>query len=81
MCLPWQEVLYRVALSTAEAEYIALVHGGRQSFWMGSFLDELVLSKDHLFPLNCNSNSAINLMKSTKGHGKSKHFAMDYHWI
>ncbi len=48
---------------------------------MGSFLDELELSKDRPFPLNCNSNSAINLTKSTKGHGKSKHFAMDYHWI
>ncbi len=60
---------------------IATVHGGQQSLWMGSFLDEIKLSKDHPYPLNCDNNSAINLTQSTKGHGKSKHFAMDYHWI
>lgn len=68
-----------VALSTAEAEYITSVHSGQQLFWIGSFLDELKLSKDCPFPLNCDSNSAINLTKSIKDHGKSKHFAMDYH--
>ncbi|SJL14141.1 uncharacterized protein ARMOST_17596 [Armillaria ostoyae] len=71
----------RVALSTSEAEYVATVHGGRQSLWMGSFLDEIELSKDRPYPLNCDNNSAINLTQNTKGHGKSKHFAMDYHWI
>ncbi len=48
---------------------------------MGSFLDEIELSKDRPFPLNCDNNSAINLTQNMKGHGKSKHFAMDYHWI
>ncbi len=71
----------RVALSTSEAEYVATVHGGRQSLWMGSFLDEIELSKDRPYCLNCDNNSAINLTQNTKGHGKSKHFAMDYHWI
>ncbi len=71
----------RVALSTSEAEYVATVHGGRQSTWMGSFLDELEIYKDRPYPLNCDNNLAINLTQSTKGHRKSKHFAMDYHWI
>ncbi len=48
---------------------------------MGSFLDEIKLSKDRPYPLNCNNNSMINLTQNTKGHGKSKHFTMDYHWI
>ncbi len=69
------------ALSTSEAEYVATVHGGRQLLWMGSFLDEIELTKDRPYPLNCDNNSAIGLTQNTKGHGKSKHFAMDYHWI
>ncbi len=48
---------------------------------MRSFLDEIKLSKDCPYPLNCNNNLAINLTQNTKEHGKSKHFAMDYHWI
>ncbi|SJL02703.1 uncharacterized protein ARMOST_06038 [Armillaria ostoyae] len=71
----------RVTLSTTEAEYVAAVHGGRQSKWMGSFLDELELYKDRPYPLWCDNNSTIDLTHSTKGHGKSKHFSMDYHWI
>lgn len=71
----------RVALSTSEAKYVATIHGGHQSLWMGSFLNEIELSKDHLYRLNCDNNSTINLTQNTKGHGKSKHFVMDYHWI
>ncbi len=71
----------QVTLSTSETEYVATVHGGHQSLWMGSFLDEIELSKDQPYPLNCDNNSAINLTQNTKGYGKSKHFAMDYHWI
>ncbi len=70
-----------VMLSTSEAEYVATVHGGHQLLWMGSFLNEIELTKDRPYPLNCNNNSAIGLTQNTKGHGKSKHFAMDYHWI
>lgn len=75
------QVQKRVALSTTEAEYVAAVHGGQQSKWMGSFLDELELYKDWPYPLWCDNNSTIDLAHSTKGHGKSKHFSMDYHWI
>ncbi len=31
----------QVALSTSEAKYVTIIHGGRQSTWMGSLLDEL----------------------------------------
>ncbi len=71
----------RVALSTTEAKYVATIHGGQQSIWMGSFLDELEIEKDCPYTIWCNNNSTIDLTKSTKGHGKSKHFALDYHWI
>ncbi len=71
----------QVALSTSEAKYVATVHGGRQFMWMGSYPDELEVYKDQPYSLNCDNNSAINLTQSTKGHGKSKHFVMDYHWI
>ncbi len=48
---------------------------------MGSFLDELEIERDNPYTIWCDNNSTIDLTKSTKGHGKSKHFALDYHWI
>ncbi len=48
---------------------------------MGSFLAKIELPKDRPYPLNCDNSSAIGLTQNTKGHSKSKHFAMDYHWI
>ena len=40
--IPWQSKLQQcVALSTTEAEYIAIIEGYKETLWMKNFLQEL----------------------------------------
>jgi hypothetical protein len=51
----WQSRLQKcVALSTTEAEYIALIEGGKELLWMKKFLYELGLVQKN-FMLHCDS--------------------------
>ncbi|KAB5561355.1 hypothetical protein DKX38_006312 [Salix brachista] len=57
----WQSRLQKcVALSTTEAEYIALTEGGKELLWMKKFLHELGLVQEN-FVLYYDSQSAIYL--------------------
>jgi len=69
-----------VALSTAEAEYIAAGHGCAQIIWLKhQILDYGVrLSK---VPLYCDNTSAINLTKNPIQHSKTKHIEIRHHFI
>jgi len=70
-----------VALSTAEAEYVALTRAAQQAIWMHAFLGEIGL--DQLLPtiLYCDNASAIALALSTKGHQRAKHIDIHHHYI
>ena len=69
-----------MALSTAEAEYIAAGHGCAQIIWSKhQLLDYGVrLSKVHLY---CDNTSAINLTKNQIQHSKTKHIEIRHHFI
>nr|CAN66749.1 hypothetical protein VITISV_005692 [Vitis vinifera] len=58
-----------VALSTIEAEYIAITEASKELLWMKKYL------------LYCDSQSAIHLNKNPTFHSKSKHIDLRYHWI
>ena len=69
----WQSRLQKcVALSTTEAEFIAITEACKEMIWMKKFLNELELQQDsyHLF---CDSQSAIHLTKNATFHSRSKH--------
>jgi hypothetical protein len=77
----WQSRLQKcVALSTTEAEYIALTEGGKELLWMKKFLHELGLVQEN-FVLHCDSQSAIHLSKHPTFHSRSKHIEVRYQWI
>ena len=66
----WQAT---VALSTVEAEYVAMSRCAQQMVWMQSWLDEVEV--EHKLPglMKGDSRGAIALTKNTKDHGKIKH--------
>ena len=69
-----------VALSTTEAEYIAITEASKELLWMKKFLQELGLQQErHL--LYCDSQSAFHLNKNPTFHSRSKHIDVIYHWI
>lgn len=77
----WQSRLQKcVALSTTEAEYIAITEGCKEMMWMKKFLQELGQNQES-YVLYCDSQSAIHLSKNSTYHSRSKHIDVRYHWI
>ena len=77
----WQSKLQKcVALSTTEAEYIAITEACKELIWMKRFLHELGVRQER-YMLFCDSQSAIHLGKNPTFHSRSKHIDLRYHWI
>ena len=70
-----------VALSTVEAEYVAMSQCAQQMAWTHSWLSEV--SVEYSLPrlIKGNNHGAIALMKNTKEHGKVKHIDICHHYI
>src|SRR5271168_2320015 len=70
-----------VALTTVEAEYVAMSRCAQQMVWMQNWLDEVEL--DHNLPgiIKGDNRGAITLTKNTKDHGKVKHINICHHYI
>jgi len=69
-----------VALSTAEAEYIAAESCCAQILWLKQQLANFGL-KINKVPLLCDNTSAINLTKNQIQHSRKKHIEIRHHLI
>lgn len=77
----WRSSLQKVvALSTTEAEYMALSDAVREGIWLKGICKELKLS-DEVFEIHCDSQSAIYLAKNFVYREKTKHIATKYNFI
>jgi len=75
-----------VALSSTEAEYMALTHTATSVVWLSSLLNELDLPqlahlKDRTIVINMDNQSAIRMSKSEGVSSRSKHIDVRYHYI
>lgn len=70
-----------VALSTMEAEYMAMTRGAQQGLWMHNALVEIDLPQSLPVHLYADNDSSIALAKSTKGHSRAKHIDICHHYI
>ena len=71
-----------VALSTTEAEYMALCHSTKESTWVKSLLCELGCHKS-TEPINimCDNQGSIALAKNAVYHARTKHIDVRHHFI
>ena len=77
----WQSRLHKcVALSTIEAEFIAIIETCKELLWLKKFLQELGLKQER-YVLHCDSQSAIQLSKNSSFHSRSKHIDVRYYWV
>ena len=77
----WASKLQKiVALSTTEAEYVAITEAGKEMVWLQSFLEELG-KKNEKGILHSDSQSAIFLVKNPTFHSRTKHIQLRYHFI
>ena len=70
-----------VALSTVEAEYVAMSRCAQQMVWMQNWLDEVNVEHKLLGVIRGDNRGAIALTKNTKDHGKVKHIDIRHHYI
>ena len=69
-----------VALSTAEAEYIAAGLGCAQVLWMKQTLSDFGLTYSHV-PIKCDNTSAISISKNPVQHSRTKHIEIRHHFL
>lgn len=70
-----------VALSTAEAEYMALASAAQEAVWMQQLVGELHDQSARPVIINEDNQAAIQMSKNPQFHGRAKHIGIKYHFI
>ncbi|XXG89958.1 hypothetical protein AAC387_Pa12g1837 [Persea americana] len=70
-----------VALSSCEAEYVAVLAAVCEAIWLRNLLEEFDHTQDESTTIHVDNKSAIELAKNPKQHGRSKHIDIRYHFI
>jgi len=72
-----------VALSSTEAEYMALTQAVKESIWLQAVLSDLTASKHQgeVKNIHVDNQGAIALAKNPEFHARTKHIDIQYHFI
>ena len=70
-----------VALSIAEAEYIALFSASQEAIWLQQLISNLSKKALHKMIIYEDNQSTICLAKNQAVHGRTKHIDIKYHFI
>ena len=69
-----------IALSTAEAEYIALIPAIQEIIWLKQLLSKLGFPQD-CPPIYEDNQACILLAKNPQDHKRTRHIQLRFHWI
>jgi len=70
-----------VALSTTEAEYIALTQATKEAIWLRSLLGELGFNQYQPTLIKEDNQPAIQLANNPINHNRTKHIDTQYHYV
>ena len=70
-----------VALSTAEAEYMALSNTAQEAVWLRELYQDLTNRMDCPTVINEDNQAAIRISKNPQYHGRAKHISIKYHFV
>ena len=70
-----------VALSTAEAEYVALAAAAQEATWLRKLMENLHNSQVEPITIYEDNQSAICIARNPHCHNKTKHVDIKYHYI
>jgi transposase InsO family protein len=70
-----------VALSTMEAEYMALSHATREVIWLRNVLNGLGFTQEHPNQLYTDNQGAIDFANGHSIHARSKHIDIRHHFV
>ena len=78
----WQSTKQKVvALSSCEAEYIALSMAATQRIWLARLMEELIGRESDPPMLYVDNKATISLIKNPVLHDRSKHIEIRFHYI
>jgi hypothetical protein len=77
-CTKKQEI---IALSTTEAEYVAIAHAAKEPLWLRTLIKELFGEFNGPTTLYSDNQSAIALTKDHQHHMRTKHIDIRFHFI
>ena len=69
------------ALSTTEAEYVALSHAGTEAHWLRNLYDEIGLCLKRPLPIRCDNFGAISMANNLYISQSTRHINLKYHSI
>ena len=70
-----------IALSTTEAEYVALSEAAREAKWLHHLYGELGFTQVDPITLLGDNDGSISLTKNPQLHKRTKHIDLRWHWI
>ena len=70
-----------IALSTTEAEYIALSEAAREAKWLRNLYGELGFTQKEPIILLGDNDGSISMTKNPQFHRRTKHVDLRWHWI
>lgn len=70
-----------IALSTTEAEYIALTNATTEAVWLRSLLEEIYGPMLEPTTMYCDNQSAIALAKNSQFHSRTRHIERRFHYV
>lgn len=70
-----------ISHSSCEAEYRAMAATTAEMTWLRSLLNDLQIQLESIPVLYCDNVSALNISVNPLFHSKSKHIAIDYHYV
>ena len=70
-----------VALSTSEAEYVALSSATQEAYWIRRLIEDLTKKVPKPTVIKDDNQGAIALSKNPIGHARTKHIDIRYHYI
>ena len=70
-----------VALSTAEAEYMALACAVQEAIWLERLVSDLLGSNEEPVTVYEDNLSTICMGKNQQYHGRTKHISIKYHFV
>ncbi len=80
--ISWKSQKQRcVALSTAEAEYIAMSAATQEAVWLRQLIAEITSSEKTSILLHEDNQSAIAMAKNPQFHGRAKHIDIRHHYV
>jgi hypothetical protein len=79
--ISWKATLQStVALSTTEAENMAVAEAVKEAIWLRGLISDLGLQQDETIVF-CDSQSTIHLTKNQMYHERTKHIDVRYHFL